>query len=170
MKESFKKLLKNPIQKSISSLILSLLGFLLIRFDGTTTIDGLISAFGMTLFFLSILSFSFSLCEAVSWWMERDREREREMGKKEKKMKENNSIKKCFSLMISFIFSFLFLLSFHPSSIPEKLLFVFISGIAIFSVVWLLVELAAMEEEDKKEKEGEEKEKGSEEPEKGEEK
>ncbi len=85
-------------------------------------------------------------------------------------MKENNSIKKCFSLMISFVFSFLFLLSFHTSSIPEKLLFVFISGIAIFSVVWLLVELAAMEEEDKKEKEGKEKEKGSEEPEEREEK
>ena len=67
--------------------------------------------------------------------------------------------------MISFISAFLFLLSFHPSSFPEKLLFIFISGIAIFSVLWLLVELAAIEAENKKEKEGEEKEKGSEEPE-----
>ncbi len=82
MKEKFKNFLKNSIQKSISFLILSLLGFFLVRFNGTTTIDGLISAFGMILFFLSIFSFSFSLCEVVSEWTEKEREREK--GKEEK--------------------------------------------------------------------------------------
>lgn len=77
MKNIFNHFFKNPIQKSVSSLFLSLLSFLLIRFNGTTAIDGLISAFGMILFFLSIFSFSFSLCEAVS----EKEEKEREWGK-----------------------------------------------------------------------------------------
>ena len=82
MKEKIKNFLKNPIQKSISSLIFSVFGFLLVRFNGATALDGLISGFGLTLFFLSIFSFSFSLCEAVSEWMKRDKEKEKEKKKK----------------------------------------------------------------------------------------
>ena len=89
MKEKIKKLLKNPIFKSIVFLISSVLGFLLVRFDGNTTLDGLISGFGLTLFFISFFSFSFSLCEAVTLFVEKDREKKEREEKKEK-IKENN--------------------------------------------------------------------------------
>jgi ABC-type multidrug transport system fused ATPase/permease subunit len=89
MKTKIEKILKNPVQKTISSFVFAVAGFLLVRCDGTTILDGLISGFGLIIFFLSIFSFSFSLCKAVSEIMGKEREKEwkRERGKRKSEEK-----------------------------------------------------------------------------------
>ena len=77
MKEKIKKFLKNPVFKSIFSLIASIFSFLLIRFNGTSIIDGLISGFGLIVFCFSLFFSVFSLCEAISLFAEKDRERKK---------------------------------------------------------------------------------------------
>ena len=81
MKEKIKNFLKNPILKSIISLIFSVFGFLLVRFDETSTIDGLISGLGLVVFCFSLFSLSFSLCEAVSLISERKKNKKELKGK-----------------------------------------------------------------------------------------
>lgn len=85
MKKSLKKFFSSPFLKSILSFLFIPIGFSLVKFNGTTTVDGLISGLGMVIFFISVFIFSFSVCQIASIIMQTEREEEKKKEKEEKK-------------------------------------------------------------------------------------